>query len=146
MPTINNVEHLRAWLRGCPALSRDNRFRVDYMAEEPVEYSLISVPSSIVYRQNVLGESIPRENQTMNFIFATREYWSADERQNIQNYGFYQDVIAWMLEQNVLRQFPRINEGKVTAIHPVLSTYVSSPGNDSARYQITIEIAYKMTV
>lgn len=146
MPTINNIEHLRAWLRRCPALSRNNRFRVDYMAEEPIEYSLISVPSSIVYRQNVLGETIPRENQKMSFIFATREYWSADERQNIQNYGFYQDVTAWMLEQNAQRIFPRINEGIVTAIHPVLSTYVSSPGTDSARYQITIELAYKMAI
>ena len=146
MPTINNVEHLRAWLRGCPYLSSDTRFRIDYMAEEPVEYSLISVPSTITYRQNVLGESIPRENQTMSFIFATRENWGADERQNIQNYGFYQDVIAWMLEQNARRRFPRLNEGQVTAIRPVLSTYVSAPGNDSARYQITIEVAYKMTI
>lgn len=146
MPTINNIEHLRAWLRGCPAISRDNRFRVDYMAEEPVEYSLISVPSTISYRENVLGESIPRENQTMSFIFATRESWGADERQNIQNYGFFQDVTAWIIEQNARRIFPRINEGRVTSIRPILTTYVSSPGTDSARYQITIEISYKMIV
>ncbi len=146
MPTVNNIEHLRAWLRGCPALSADNRFRVDYMAEESVEYSLVSVPSSIVYRQNVLGESIPRENQTMNFIFATRESWGADEKQNMLNFGFYQDVIAWMIEQNAKLNFPRINEGRVTAIKPILSQYVSSPGTDSARYQITIEVAYRMTI
>lgn len=144
LPTVNNAEHLRRWLRSCPALSYDNRFRIDYMAEEPVEYSLISVPSSIVYRQNVLGESIPRENQTMQFIFATREMWGADERQNLNNLGFYQDVIAWMIEQNSRLNFPRINEGQVTSIKPILTQYVSAPGTDSARYQITIEASYRM--
>ena len=66
MPTVNNVEHLRKWLRGCPALLPENHFRVDYLAEEPVEYSLISVPSTIAYRKNVLGEDIPRKQQVMN--------------------------------------------------------------------------------
>ena len=146
MPTVNNIEHLRKWFRNCPALSPDNRFRVDYMAEEPLEYSLISVPSSIVYRQNVLGESVPRDEQKMSFLFATRASWGADERQNMDNLGFYQDVIAWIFEQNARRNFPRINEGYVKAINPILSAYVSSPGNDSARYQITIEVTYKINI
>lgn len=146
MPTVNNVEHLRKWLRGCPALLPENHFRVDYLAEEPVEYSLISVPSTIVYRKNVLGEEIPRKEQTMQFIFATRQEWGADELQNIANFGFYQDVIMWMIEQNAIRNLPRINEGRVTAIKPTLSQYVSAPGTDSARYQIQIEVSYEMTL
>ena len=146
MPTVNNVEHLRKWLRGCPALLPDNHFRVDYLAEEPVEYSLISVPSTIAYRKNVLGEEIPRKQQSMNFIFATRQEWGADEAQNIANFGFYQDVILWMVEQNAVRNLPRINEGRVTAIKPTLSQYVSAPGTDSARYQIQIEVSYEMAL
>ena len=144
MPTVNNVEHLRKWLRGCPALPSENPLRVDYMGEEPTEYSLIALPSTIAYRKNVLGEEIPRKQQAMQFIFASREQWGADERQNIENYGFYQNVIAWMLEQNAVRNLPRINEGTVTAIKPTLSQYVSAPGTDSARYQIQIEIAYEL--
>lgn len=146
MPTVNNVEHLRAWLRGCPELSRDNHFRVDYMSEEPLEYSLISVPSTIYYRKNVLGEEIPRKEQTMQFIFATRHEWGADEAQNIANFGFYQDVIVWMITQNAARNFPKINDGRVTAIKPTLSQYVSAPGTDSARYQIQIEVSYELNV
>ena len=146
MPTVNNVEHLRKWLRGCPALLRDNHFRVDYLSEEPVEYSLIAVPSTIAYRKNVLGEDIPRKQQAMNFVFASREVWGADEAQNIANFGFYQDVIMWMIEQNAIRNFPRINEGRVTSIKPTLSQYVTAPGTDSARYQITIEVSYELDV
>ena len=146
MPTVNNVEHLRKWLRGCPALLPDNHFRVDYMGEEPTEYSLISLPSTIAYRKNVLGEEIPRKQQTMNFIFASREQWGADEKQNIANFGFYQNVITWMLEQNAVRNLPRINEGRVTAIKPTLSQFVSAPGTDSARYQIQIEVSYELAL
>ena len=146
MPVVNNVEHLRKWLRGCPALAPENHFRVDYMAEEPVEYSLISLPSAIAYRKNVLGEEIPRKQQTMNFIFATREQWGADEKQNMANLGFYQDVIMWMIAQNAVRNFPRINEGRVTAIKPTLSPFVSAPGTDSARYQIQLEVSYELTL
>lgn len=146
MPTVNNVEHLRKWLRGCPVLLPERHFRVDYLAEEPLEYSLIAVPSTISYRKNVLGEEIPRKEQSMDFIFATRHEWGADEKQNIANYGFYQDVISWMIEQNAIRNLPRINEGRVTAIKPTLSQYVSAPGTDSARYQIQIQVSYEMAL
>lgn len=112
------------------------------MAEEPIEYSLVSVPSSIRYKQNVLGEDVPEDLQTMSFIFATREYWGADEGQNISNLGFYQDVIGWIIEQNAIRNFPRINEGVVRSIRPILTPYVTAPDTDSARYQITIDISY----
>lgn len=142
MPTVNNVEHLRKWLRGCPALLPENHFRVDYVAEEPIEYSLVSVPSSLQYHRNVLGEDVLNDIQTLTFIFATREMWGAEESQNLGNLGFYQDVIGWMLEQNSLRHFPKINGGIVQSIRPILTPYVTSPGTDSARYQITIEIRY----
>jgi len=144
LPAVNNVEHLRHWLRQCPVLSAGNHFRVDYMAEEPVEYSLISVPSSIAYRKNVLGEDVPQDNQTVNFIFATRETWGGDEAQNIENFGFYQDIIAWIVDRNNAHDFPRINDGVVTAIKPTLSQYVSAPGTDSARYQIQIAVDYRI--
>lgn len=146
MPTVNNVEHLRKWFRRCPALSQDNHFRVDYLAEEPIEYSLIAIPSTISYRKNVLGEEIPKKEQKMNFIFATREVWGADEAQNIANFGFYQDVITWIVEQNAQHNFPLINDGVVKAIKPTLSQYVHAPSANSARYQIQIEIAYDLNI
>ena len=65
---VTNIEHLRSWLRDCPALSKKNRFRVDYLSESPTEYALYSVPTTIAYRENVLGEEVPREIQTLDFI------------------------------------------------------------------------------
>lgn len=143
MPTINNVEHLRRWFRECPALSANNRFRVDYLTEEPTEYALFSVPTTINYRENVLGESIPTDIQTLNFIFASKEAFGADEQQNIANYGFFQDVVDWIIMQNTTRNLPRINEGRVLSVAPTLTQYVSEAGANSAKYQIQLKMAYR---
>lgn len=145
MPDVNNIENLRKWFRDCPALSAASPFRVDYLSEEPVEYSLISLPSTIAYHENVLGENVPNEKQRMQFIFASNEFWGADVVQNAINFGFYQDVIRWIMAQNAACIFPMIDEGRVLSIIPTLSQYVSAPGTDSARYQIQIEVVYKMT-
>ena len=143
MPQVNNVEHLRAWFRGCPALSSENRFRVDYLSEEPTEYAIYASPSTLTYRENVLGESVPMDVQSLNFIFASREPFGADEQQNLENNAFYQDVVSWMVEQNAKRNFPRINEGRVTAIETTLTQYVSAPGVSSAKYQIQFKATYR---
>ncbi len=145
MPTINNVEHLRKWFRGCPALLKSNHFRVDYLAEEATEYALYSVPSTMSFHENVLGEMVPDDVQNLNFIFASKEAFGAAEMQNIANYGFYQDVIAWIIEQNAAGNLPPINEGRVLSIVPTLTAYVSAPGVNSAKYQIQIKVRYRLT-
>lgn len=143
MPTINNTEHLRTWFRTCPALLGDNRFRVDYIAEAPTEYAIYSVPTSILYHENVLGESIPNDVQTLNFVFASKEYYGADVTQNLANLGFYQDVVEWIIYQNSMRRFPRINDGRVLSVVPTLTAYPIEAGADSAKYQIQIKMTYR---
>ena len=61
---INSVEQLRNWFRECPAISDRNRFRVDFLAESPTEYAIYAVPSTINYRENVLGEEVPDDEQS----------------------------------------------------------------------------------
>lgn len=143
MPDLNNTEQVRTWLRKCPAISQDNRFRVDYLAENPTEYSLFAVPSTISYRENVLGESVPTDLQTIDYIFASKETYGADIQQNLANLGFYDEIVAWIIEQNNLRNFPVINGGTVKSIVPTLTVYPAEVGSDSAKYQIQIKMTYR---
>ena len=143
MPTVNNIEHLRKWFRTCPVLSRENHFRVDYLAEESTEYALYAVPTTIRYHENVLGEHVPNDIQVLDFIFASKAPYGANEKQNSENYGFYQDVTDWIIEQNSARNLPDINEGRVQSIIPTLTQYVSAPGASSAKYQIQIKVTYR---
>ena len=143
MPELNNTEQLRAWFRTCPALKNTNRFRIDYLAENPTEYAIYAVPSAVNYHTNVLGEEIPDDIQSLNFIFASKESYGADVQQNLANMGFYDAVCDWILEQNNARQFPTISGGKVKSIVPTLTAYPAEVGSDSAKYQIQIKLTYR---
>ena len=140
---VNNAEQLREWFKSCPALAPGNRFRIDYLAEDPTEYAIYAVPSQLNYRENVLGEEIPLPVQTVNYIFASKESYGADVEQNLANLGFYDEVVAWIIEQNVQRNFPTINEGRVKSIVPTLTAYPVQIGSDSAKYQIQLRMTYR---
>ncbi len=138
-----NTEYIRDWFRSCPVLSHDNRFRVDYLSEDPTEYALYSVPTTINYRETVLGEEVPVDIQTLDYIFASKEQYGADTQQNLKNLGFYDAVVNWIMEQNDQHDFPTINEGRVKSIVPTLTQYVAEAGSDTAKYQIQIRITYR---
>lgn len=139
----NNTELLRKWFRGCPILNRDKRFGVDYLSDVPTEYAIYASPSTINYRENVLGEEIPLDIQTLNFIFAAKENYGADVRQNLANIGFFDAVTAWVIEQNSLRNFPAIQGGKVKSIVPTLTVFPAEIGSDAAKYQIQLKMTYR---
>ena len=144
MPELNSTNQVREWLNSCPAISKANRFRIDYLAENATEYALYSVPSPLVYKENVLGEYVLNDDQTLNFIFASREAYGADIQQNLENLAFYEEVIAWIIEQNNLHSFPLISEGRVRSIVPTLTPFVVDGGTDAARYQIQIRMTYRL--
>lgn len=139
----NNVEQLRNWFRNCPAIKAGNRFRVDYVAEMPTEYAIYAVPSTLRYHENILGEEVPDDVQTQNFIFASKEHYGADIQQNLANLGFHQSVVDWILEQNEARNFPTWSGGRVTGIVPTLTGYPAQVGSDAAKYQIQLRITYR---
>lgn len=144
MPQVSsNAEQLRTWFRGCPALAEGSRFRVDYLAENPTEYALYAVPSQIKYRENILGEEVPEDIQTINYIFASKESYGPDVEQNLANLGFYDEVVLWILSQNEQRNFPKINEGRVRSIVPTLTAYPIQVGSNAAKYQIQLKITYR---
>ena len=143
MPDVNNTEKIRDWFRTCPVILDTNRFHVDYLSESPTEYAIYASPSTIKYHENVLGEEIPDDIQTLNFVFASKESYGADVQQNLANMGFYDDVVAWIIERNSARNFPVINGGRVKSIVPTLTAYPAQIGSDSAKYQIQLRMTYK---
>ena len=143
MPSTANIAALRAWLRGCPALSDTNRFHVDYLAESPTEYAIYSVPSTIALRENVLGDFYPEDIQTQNYIFASRETYGADVQTALANLGFYDEICGWVIEQNNGRSFPDIEDGEVISILPTLTAYPAEVGSDAAKYQIQLRLVYR---
>lgn len=140
---LNNAEQLRNWFRGCPALAEGSRFHMDFLAENPTDYALYAVPSTIVCQENVLGEELPADIQSIDYIFASKESYGPDVEQNLANLGFYDEIVCWIIQQNALRNFPAINEGRIKSIVPTLTAYPIEIGSDAARYQIQLRITYR---
>lgn len=143
MPEVNNTEKLRAWLRTCPQVAKSKPFGADHLGENATEYGLMSVPSTLRYRTNIKGERKLREQQEQNFIFAAKVPYGADVQQNLMNSGFFQDVMDWIVAQNVLRNFPEW-DGKVTSVDVLSTGAPIQTGTDSARYQFQIRVNYNI--
>lgn len=141
--SVNNTEKLRDWFRTCPAILKGNRFRIDYVAEKPTEYAIYAVPSTLKYHENILGEEVPDEIQTQNFIFASKEHYGADIQQNLANLGFHQAIVDWILEQNAERNFPVWDGGRIKSIVPTLTGAPVQVGSNAAKYQIQLKITYR---
>lgn len=143
MSEVNNVEELRKWFRTCPAVTESNRFGVNHMSEKPTEYAIYSVPSALQYKDNVLGERVLEDNQTENYIFASKESYGADIEQNMDVLGWYQTVMDWIISQNNAANFPKISGGVITSILPTLTGYPKEAGSSVAMYQIQIAVSYR---
>lgn len=94
MPQVSNsTEGIRKWFRQCPLLSKNKRFGADYLGENPTEYAIYASPSTLTYHENILGDYVLDDKQTQNYIFATRENFGADVKQNSDNLAFYTGLI-----------------------------------------------------
>ena len=100
MPEINNAEKLREWLRSCTTIASRRYFGVVYVGEKATQYGIVSVPSMLQYRENILGVRVLRPTQTQNFILAAEFPYSNDFEQNLSNLGFFQDIANWIQQQN----------------------------------------------
>ena len=140
---MNATENLREWLRGCPALSKKNRFGVDFLGKGATEYALYCTPTSMTFKTDVLGNKWYDPIQTLNYIFACKLLYSMDTKANQANYDLFAEVIRWIEQKNIAGDYPEIEEGTVRLIMPTLSPYVYEAGPDSARYQIQLAIKYK---
>ena len=146
MPQVSNnsvAQALHEWFRGCPLLQTGSKVGVDYLADTQDQYAIYATPSSIRTRENVLGEEVPEDIQTLNFVFASHQPYGADTMQNIQNQEFYEGVVSWIWQQNNARRLPSIPCGTARSIVPTLTAFISDAGADTARYQISLKLTYR---
>ena len=142
--TVNNTENLRTWLRACPSIASSKYFGADYIGESATEYALISTPSGLKYRENILGNRILLTKQEQNFVFAARVPYGSDVTQNLANLQLFQEVATWIQAQNAIGNFPEWDNGVVTAIEVTNTGAPIQTGPDAARYQFQIRVTYKI--
>lgn len=133
------IEGLSEYFSECPLL-KDGYFHVDFLGADPVEYTLEVMTCDPVVKNYVNGDVLKR----YLFAFGSREHYSADRIQNIDNIAFYEELSDWIEKQNRLEQFPEMPEGKYPEeLGAVSSGYLFDESMESARYQIQIELIYR---
>jgi len=132
------IEGITNFFLQCPLL-QDGVFRVDALGDAAVEYTIETGIFSPVVRTFVNGDT----ERIYQFNFGSREFYSMDRIQNIENSAFYEQFAEWVEEQNWNENFPEMPEKCSPQSLTVLSPgYLYDATMRSARYQIQLQLEY----
>lgn len=136
-PIIESIrDFIQEWL-----LNNGERLNVEFLGEEPIQYVIEEVPCNIIMEKNIDGSS----SRQYKFNFASREYFSQEARQNINNSRFYENFARLLEECSNKGDLPKLEGGRqATKIEALSSGYVFSttPNLDKAKYQIQCVLEY----
>lgn len=132
------IECVRDYVMLFPEL-KDGCLLVDYLGSEAVEYTVESVPCEPIYQQYTDGDCMKQ----FLFIFASREYYSADVNQCIQNLSFYENFERWIFDRNHDGVLPDLDGRIPVSIEVLTGGYAFDCDADTARYQIQLRLIYE---
>ena len=133
------IDGVRAWLKTYEGLA-DGRLSVDFLPEEAKSYSVDTVATTEIVKRYLDGSSI----RQFLFCVSSREFYSDNIAQNVDNQAFYEGLAAWLERKSKLRQFPNIGTGRTVRSIEISSTaypfVVDEHG--TARYQLQLKLTY----
>lgn len=136
------IDSLRDYMRNLTCLDTFNnaiRINVNYLEPNTDTYSIEEVPVDPILKTYVNGDSI----RQYAFIFTSREPYSVDVLQNIDNSGFYEKLAEEIESNNNKEKFPILGEGQECLEIKVTSTgYAFAVTEDTAQYQINLRLKY----
>lgn len=132
------IDQIRDFIRTCP-LVEGKRINVDYLGADVGEYTIDVIPSAPVIKSYVDGGSV----RQVAFTFGSKEYYSSDFLQNIENAGFYEKLAAWFEEKSQEEDFIKLGVGKKAMRVDITSSgYLFNEEQDKARYQCQCRLVY----
>jgi len=132
------IEGITDFFIQCPLL-KDGAFRVDALGDHGVEYTIETGIFTPIVRTYVNGDT----ERIYQFNFGSREFYSLDRIQNIENSVFYEEFAAWVEEQDSLGNYPEMPEKCSPLSMTVLSPgYLFDGAMKNARYQIQLQLDY----
>lgn len=134
------IESLRSYILTFPDLDENGCLNVDYLGNQAIEYSVEAVPCNPVYQQYTDGGCIKQ----FLFIFASREFYSADVNQCVENLSFYENFADWIHSNNRAGILPDLDTGKEpVSIEVLTGGYAFDADSNTARYQMQLRLLYE---
>ena len=116
----------------------DNAINVNYLDSETDSFSIEEVPSQSVIKKYVDGSSI----RQFQFTFCSREPYGSEVIQNIDNSTFYEDFANEIEDKNNKGILPLLEDVEVRSLEVTRSAYAVSVTEDTAMYQINLNLKY----
>lgn len=132
------IDALEKYFIGCELL-KDGALRVDYLGEKPVEYTIEVLPCEPIVKKYLGGSTV----RQYLFAFGSREYYSQERLQNIQNSAFYERLADWVETRSMSGILPELPDGmEAQKLEVVSSGYLFDGSMTNARYQIQLRLLY----
>lgn len=132
------IDALEKYFIGCELL-KDGALRVDYLGEKPVEYTIEILPCDPVVKRYLGGSTV----RQYLFAFGSREFYSQERLQNIQNSAFYERLADWVETKSMSGVLPELPDGmEAQQLEVVSSGYLFDGSMTNARYQIQLRLLY----
>lgn len=132
------IDALEKYFIGCELL-KDGDLRVDYLGEKPVEYTIEVLPCDPVVKRYLGGSTV----RQYLFAFGSREFYSQERLQNIQNSAFYELLADWVETRSMSGILPELPDGmEAQQLEVVSSGYLFDGSMTNARYQIQLRLLY----
>lgn len=132
------IDALEKYFTGCELL-KDGALRVDYLGEKPVEYTIEVLPCDPVVKRYLGGSTV----RQYLFAFGSREFYSQERLQNIQNSAFYELLADWVETRSMSGILPELPDGmEAQQLEVVSSGYLFDGSMTNARYQIQLRLLY----
>ena len=133
------IECIRNYILRFPEL-KDGYLLVDILGDKPIEYTIETVPCAPVVRKYTDGSCMKQ----FLFIFASREFFSEDVAQNIENLGFYEEFEDWIKEQSEEGIRHDLGDDREpVSIEVLTGGYAFEADTNTARYQIQLRLTYE---
>ncbi len=128
-----------SWLQGFDSAKHGGMDKIDteQQSSKVDSYSLVRAPV-----QNVKSYLSGRKVYTDHYTFQAR-LSSQTDPDRIENNEFGEVLEAWVKEQNINGNFPKIADATVQSVSVQTPFYVGKAGDNSNVYQMTIAIKYE---
>lgn len=133
------IKSLEEYFLKCDML-KDGCLRVDYMGEKPIEYAIEVLPCDPILKKYIGGDTV----RQYLFAFGSKEFYSQERQQNIENSAFYERFAEWVENQNESGNLPILPENmEAQDLQVISSGYLYGASNqNAARYQIQLRLKY----
>lgn len=134
------IESIRDFIQK-KILTNGERLNVEFLGSEPTQYVIEEVPCTTTLIPYIDGSSY----RQYKFNFASREYFSQEARQNIENSKFYENFARLLEECTEKDDLPTLDGGRQAVLIKALSSgyvFSTTPDLDKAKYQIQCVLEY----